>query len=317
MAYARDRSRYDHGGVSNVQNWGSTSAEFTLDTELASPLDGSGEVQPKDGGTSKEARPFVMIRFGEDTSVTLDSVELNDVEIATDFTEPEVNQFVYWPPTLMKGDHEVEVEATDAAGNERSFEFSFKVEERGDFLLNLLAGWNAISVPADPIDTAIGAVFTDPAIESVIGWDTQGWRMAVRRDGVWESNQQYGTLNEIRSKYGYWVKSNNFVQQPIALTANDRGVGGPRQPESIDIVPNKWNFVGVIDQDGDQTVGESGNSLKDSGGFPINAGEYLGADYVRAYTWNATFNRFDVLRKDNDVTIGAGIWVYTDKGIAP
>ena len=317
VAYARDRSRYDHGGVSNVQNWGSTSAEFTLDTELASPLDGSGEVQPKDGGTSKEARPFVMIRFGEDTSVTLDSVELNDVEIATDFTEPEVNQFVYWPPTLMKGDHEVEVEATDAAGNERAFEFSFKVEERGDFLLNLLAGWNAISVPADPIDTAIGAVFTDPAIESVIGWDTQGWRMAVRRDGVWESNQQYGTLNEIRSKYGYWVKSNNFVQQPIALTANDRGVGGPRQPKSIDIVAGKWNFVGVIDQDGDQTEGESGNSLKDSGGFPINAGEYLGADYVRAYTWNATFNRFDVLRKDNDVTIGAGIWVYTDKGIAP
>ena len=171
-------------------------------------------------------------------------------------------------------------------------------------------------MPADPVDTAIGAVFTDPAVESVIGWDTEGWRIAVRRDGVWESNQQYGALNEIRSKYGYWVKSNNFVQQPIALTANDRGVGGPRTPKSIDTKPG-WNFVGVIDQDGDQTEGESGNSLKDSQNTPINAGEYLGSKYVRAYTWNATFNRFDVLREDNEVTIGAGIWVFYDAGIAP
>ena len=76
-------------------------------------------------------------------------------------------------------------------------------------------------MPADPIDTAIGAVFTDPAIDTVIGWDTDGWRIAVRRDGVWESNQQYGALNEVRTKYGYWVKSNNFVRQPVALTGND------------------------------------------------------------------------------------------------
>ena len=131
-------------------NWGSASAEFTLDRDLASPLNGGGQVQPADGGTSKEARPFVLIQFDESTTVTLDSVELDDVEIASEFTEPEDNQFVYWPLSLMRGDHEVEVEAIDAAGNDRVFEFNFTVEERGDFLINLLAGWNAISVPADP-----------------------------------------------------------------------------------------------------------------------------------------------------------------------
>lgn len=316
VAFARDRSRYDHMDDTNVQNWGSTSAEFMLDTVLASPLNGGGEVQPADGGTSKETRPFVLIGFDESTSVTLDSVQLDDVEIASEFEQPETNRFVYWPLTLTRGDHEVEVEASDAAGNEQSFEFSFKVEERGDFLLNLLAGWNAISVPADPVDTAIGAVFTNPSIDTVIGWDTDGWRIAVRRDGVWESNHQYGTLNEIRAKYGYWVKSNNFVRQPIALTANDRGVGGPRTPLAIDTKPG-WNFVGVIDQDGDQTEGDSGNGLKDSDNRPINAAEYLGSNYVRAYTWDATFNRFDTLRPDVQMMIGDGVWVYYQGGIAP
>ena len=309
VAYARDRSGYE------LENWGAASAEFTYDTDLASPLNGGGELQPDDGDTSKEVRPFVLIDFSESTTVTLDSVQLDDVEIASEFERPEPNRFVYWPLSLVRGDHEVEVEASDAAGNEVSFEYSFTVEERGDFLLNLLAGWNAISVPADPVDTAIGAVFTNPEIDTVIGWDTDGWRIAVRRDGVWESNHQYGTLNEIRAKYGYWVKSNNFVRQPIALTANDRGVGGPRTPVSIDTNPG-WNFVGVIDQDGDQTEGDSGLSLK-AGNEAVSANEYLGSSFVRAYTWDATFNRFDVLKGDVPMTIGQGVWVYYEGGIAP
>ena len=49
------------------------------------------------------------------------------------------------------------------------------------------------------------------------------------------------------------------------------------------------------------------------------ASEYLGIDYVRAYTWDATFNRFDVLRPNDPMTIGDGVWVYygDGTGIAP
>ena len=166
-----------------------------------------GDLQPAPDGQSKEARPFVLIEFDEGTTVTLDSVELDGVEIASEFETPDHNRFVYWPESLSQGDHEVDVEATDAAGNEASFSYEFEVVARGDFVIGLNAGWNAISVPADPVDTAIGSVFTDPAITTVIGWDTQGWRIAMRRDGVWESNEKYGALNEIRAKYGYWVKS--------------------------------------------------------------------------------------------------------------
>ncbi len=316
VAFARDRSRY--GGGTQKTNWGAASASFTLDTELLAPTDAKGgDLQPDDGDKVKETRPFVLIEFSEGTTVTLDSVELDDVEISEQFEMPDANRFVYWPASISQGEHEVEVEASDAAGNEVAFDYEFEVADRGDFVINLLAGWNAISVPADPIDTAIGSVFTDPSIKTVIGWDTQGWRIAVRRDGVWESNDQYGTLNDIRAKYGYWVKSDSFVRQPVALRgAISRGEGGNPTLTAIDTAPG-WNFVGVIDQDGDQTEDDFGNSLLDSDGTPVSPAVYLGKDYVRAYTWDATFSRFDVLREDGELLIGDGVWVYYDKGIAP
>ena len=321
VAYARDRSRYMMGD-DTVQNYGSASAEFMLDTVLKSPIeDGGGETQPANDGTSKESRPFILIDFNENTTVTLDTVELDGKEIKHEFERPEANRFVYWPLTLVQGDHEVEVEASDAAGNEVEFELNFKVEERGDFVLNLLAGWNAISVPADPVDTALGSVFTNSEVDTVIGWDTQGWRIAVRRDGVWESSQQTSTLNEVRARYGYWVKSNNFVRQPIKLVASDRQAGGPVTPPDIPTEPG-WNFVGVVDADGDQTEGDSGTSLL-RGASPVTAASYLrssaSADstFVRAYTWDATFSRFEVLEQTDTMTIGDGVWVYYGGGIAP
>ena len=318
VAFARDRSRYYDADGGDLENWGSSSAEFTLDTALNSPAaDGGGDLQPDDGDMVKESRPFVLIEFEESTTVTLESVELDDVEIKDDFERPQDNRFVYWPASIAQGDHEVEVEATDGAGNEVFFEYNFEVSDRGDFLINLLAGWNAISVPADPVDTAIGAVFTDPSVDTVIGWDTQGWRIAVRRDGVWESNQRYAALNEIRARYGYWVKSRNFVRQPVELRGPiSRTDGGNPGLISIQTVPG-WNFVGVIDQDGDQTEDDFSNSLQGSDGQLVTANDYLGQNYVRAYTWDATFSRFDVVRPIDAMKIGAGVWVYYEGGIAP
>ncbi|MXZ02896.1 MAG: hypothetical protein F4Y88_04265 [Chloroflexi bacterium] len=325
VVFARDRSRFTSlDGNDTVQNWGSASAEFTLDTAVVYPdpsgdVSKGGDLQPAPDSKSKEARPFVLIEFNEGTTVTLDSVELDGVEVASEFEQPDHNRFVYWPESLSQGDHEVEVEATDAAGNEASFSYEFETVARGDFVMALNAGWNAISVPADPVDTAIGSVFTDSAVTTVIGWDTQGWRIAMRRDGVWESNEKYGALNEIRAKYGYWVKSTGFVRQAVELKGGtSRDAGGTPILISIPTEPG-WNFVGVVDQDGDQTEDHFGLTLQDTGYNAIKAGEYLGNNYVRAYTWDATFSRFDVVRPDDTMTIGDGVWVYYPEGtgIAP
>ena len=191
VAFARDRSRHVRDGQ-YVQSWGSGYADFTLDTEFESPLKPrGGEIQPKDESKTSEARPFIFIEFNERTMVTLDSVTLDGVEISTEFENPETNRFVYWPLSMTRGMHEVEVSATDAAGNGVEFDFEFESVRRGDFVLNLVTGWNAVSLPADPVDNRIDAVFSDPAIQAVIGWDIDGWRVAVRRNGVWESNDRF------------------------------------------------------------------------------------------------------------------------------
>ncbi len=319
VAFARDRSRHVRDGE-NVQSWGAASATFRLDTTFESPLKPSGgSVHPSDASEVSEPRPFIIIEFAESTSVTLDSVTLDGVEIAGDFQSPDVNRFVYWPLSMARGEHEIEVEATDAAGNSVEFDFDFESTQRGDFVLNLVTGWNAISLPADPIDTHIDAVFTDPAIQAVVGWDTEGWRVAVRRDGVWESNETFGTLPSVGARYGYWVKSSAFVSQRVALRGPIYRVEGA-VPRLTDIpTATGWNFVGVIDIDGDQTEDHFGVTLRDSQNNPVSAQDYLGANFIRAYTWDATFNRFDILRPSDAMTIGDGVWVYFSDGtgIAP
>lgn len=312
VAFASDRSRFKKDGVENVRNWGATSAEFVYDNVAPTEFD----LQPERDGVSKEDRPFVLIEFNDSHSVTLDTVELDSTEISGEFEMPQMNRFVYWPQSLAQGEHEVEYEVTDAAGNEATGAYKFTVEARGKFLLELQAGWNAVSVPANPVDTAIGSVFTDPAVTTVIGWDTQGWRIAVQRDGVWESNQKYGALNDIQARYGYWVKSDKFIDQPVALRGPiSRNAGSPGTPIGIDTIAG-WNFVGVVDQDGDQTEDNFGESLK-AGNAPQSAADYLGSNYVRAYSWDPTFSRFINIARDDAMTIGQGVWVYYEGGIAP
>lgn len=319
VAFARDRSRHVRDGE-YVQSWGSDSATFRLDTTFESPLKPSGgNVHPRDASEVSEPRPFIIIEFAESTIVTLDSVTLDGVEIADEFQSPDVNRFVYWPLSMARGEHEIEVEATDAAGNSVEFDFKFESTQRGDFVLNFATGWNAISLPADPVDTHIDAVFTDPAIQAVVGWDTEGWRVAIRRDGVWESNEMFGTLPSVRARYGYWVKSSSFVSQRVALRGPVYRVEGV-VPGLTDIpTAAGWNFVGVIDIDGDQTEDHFGVTLRDSQNNPVSARDYLGANFIRAYTWDATFNRFEVLRPSDTMTIGDGVWVYFSDGtgIAP
>lgn len=318
IVWGRDRSSFEkHDGSENLNNWESANTSFTFDNELKSPLTSAGgEVLPADGTEVSEVRPFILLEFSEGTTVTLDSVTIDDNAVTMDRLSD--GRFVYWPPNLGFGDHTVKVEATDAAGNEQSFEYDFKVVQRKDFVIELLAGWNAISLPADPIDSTLGAVFTNPMVDSVLGWsaDNEGsWRFAVRQDGVWSTSDQFGTLTDIEARYGYWVHSEGFIRQPVQLATIRRGQDTPR-PRGIET--NKgWNFVGVVDQDGDQTEDHFNDALRDSDLNPINAENYLGESFTRAYTWNPTFNRFDTLDRDENVQIGQGIWVFYGEGIAP
>ncbi len=324
IVWGRDRSSYMRGS-DRIQNWSSATAGFTYDTELmtawADVADKKGELIPDNGETVFEPRPFVLLDFGDEkTKVDVTLFEIDDVDYTADLQALDDNEFVWWPDPLAFGTYKVDVEANDGANNKGDHSYSFTVKQRAPFVLDLLAGWNSISFPANPVDRALHAVFTNDAIDQVVGWNVtepvSPWRIATRQDGVWTTSDDYATLNDVEARYGYWVHSTGFVTQAVHLAGKgDRSTDG--QPNPADIPTDMgWNFVGVVDVDGDQTQDDAGETLRNSNNDPITAAAYLG-DYVRAYTWDHVNNTWDVLKKDEGITIGTGVWVYYGSGVAP
>ena len=319
----RDRGGFKSGDDSLV-NYGTATAGFTLDTELAKPTtSGGGEVIPEQDEAVSEPRPFVLIDFSEKTPVTVTQFNIDGDSVLDSLEELDNNRFVYWPEPLGIGKYTVKVEANDAANNTTEFQYSFTVRDRLPFSLNLLAGWNTISFPANPMDRSLHAVFTETEIDQVIGWDATNssspWRAATRVDGVWTTGEDYAVLNDVESRYGYWVHSTGFVTQSVKLVGKGDRIGPFfENPADVPTKVGGWNFVGVVDVDGDQTEDNAGQTLLNSKKSPITASQYLGG-YRNAYTWNNIDNKWQRMRPDGPVTIGTGIWVYytNNDDIAP
>ena len=325
IVWGRDTSSYENNDGANLHNYSSATVTFNYDTELQAAWgDGeNSELVPAAGSDVFEPRPFVLLDFDDEgTTVEVTTFEVDGVDYTDDVQDLEGNEFVWWPEPLAYGKYEVYVEANDAANNTGEHTYSFTVKARASFVLDLLAGWNSVSFPANPIDRALHAVFTEEAVDQVIGWNAtepvSPWRMATRVDGVWTTNDEYATLNDVEARYGYWVHSTGFVTQAVQLAGKgDRGTDG--QPNPSDIPTDEgWNFVGVVDVDGDQTQDNAGETLRNNNNDPITATEYLG-NYTRAYTWDHINNTWDVVKDIDSITIGTGVWVYytSDHDIAP
>jgi hypothetical protein len=332
VIWGRDRSEYhdrDSTEAKQVvnQNWGSETAKFVLDDTFHTPITSSGgNVQPDPDSEVKEPRPFVYLDFaGEPTNVNVTKLEVDGVDVLADLSNVGANRFLYWPAALEFGEHKVEFDARDAADNDldkQKTSFTFDVTARDPFVLDITAGWNAISFPANPVDTALDAVFTEGAIDRVVGWNpmsaTGPWSIASRIDGVWTTSANFAPLTDVVVRYGYWVHSMAFVKQSVDLEGPiNRETGGKPDPIGIYTLPG-WNFVGVVDQDGDQTEDNFGDTLQDSEDVDVTAKDYM-PGFRQAYTWDAIANGYRVLADDGDMVIGKGIWVFfpDDDTIAP
>lgn len=332
----RDRSTYDAhssdiGCEGECENWGLQTVEFTLDDTFNSPLkaDGSGgSVQPEADSDVKENRPFIYLDFaGENTSVTVTELTVDGEDVLGELDSVGDNRFLYWPEELAFGTHKVEFDARDAADNEPdgNTSFEFDVTARDPFVIDLTAGWNAISFPANPVDTALDAVFTEVAVDRVVGWNPLSsagpWSIATRVDGVWTTSANFAPLTDVVVRYGYWVHSAAFVEQSVDLKGQlDRETDGAPAAIGIITVPG-WNFVGVVDQDGDQTEDDFGKELRARDGDRneiVSAEEYMG-DFTRAYIWEPIANGYRILNDDDPMKIGQGIWVFFPDGttVAP
>ena len=104
----------------------------------------------------------MLLQFGDEkTTVNVTKFTIDKVDYTADLQILDDNEFVWWPEPLDFGKYTVYVEANDAANNKGDHTYSFTVKERSPFVLSLLAGWNSVSFPANPIDRALHAVFTN------------------------------------------------------------------------------------------------------------------------------------------------------------
>ena len=243
------------------------------------------------------------------TSFMLDGVDITDSVKTTD------NQsFLVSLESISIGDHTATVQAVDQAGNvfEDTLEIDFEVNDRDPFEKRLSPGWNLVSLPGEPADSSIAAVF-GPGVEvrTVYTYDPVipgGWQVAVREtlDSDWQ-----GDLTEITGQRGYWVLSDAIQDWEVSiprLAGGAAGTGTPIQPPVIPLYAG-WNLIPVSDI--------SGNG---EGGQTINADVYLqslddGVDLARVLGFDTIRNQWETvldpdMQMNNTLTIGSGYWIF-------
>ena len=233
------------------------------------------------------------------TSATLDGDDIASMLIPNTAG----NVFLYKASGLSLGDHEVVVEATDAAGNEDEFKGTITIVERKPYSLSLSPGWNLVSIPGDPANTDINAVIpADHPASRVHSYDPMVpglWLTAIRgADGSFS-----GTLTDITAGRAYLIETDSSAPVSIDIPRADATSVPP-----VIVLSEGWNMVPVLDPAG---VANDDDQR--------SASDYLGADVKvsRIYGYSSiSGSLLEVDATDGMLDVGAGYWVYVTEEAA-
>jgi hypothetical protein len=240
----------------------------------------TGEASEYDGDTHKKVTLTVL---------TLDDADVLGTEATTD------NQtFILSTSGLALGDHDIEINGTDDAGNTLASNASvtFTVKATPDVSIPLKPGMNLISLPGEPANSAINSVITVAEVKSVTSYQNGAWLSATRdADGTLG-----GTLATVDGSHAYWVNTTSF--SPIKVSVPGQGFDAP--PPAINLSAG-WNMVPVTVL-GSQSPGDT-----------VSADTYFGStSWVTAYTYDTQAGTWTKVLPNNfaTVTVGGGYWVY-------
>lgn len=272
---------------------------------------------PADDTEIEDASPFVTITFDEDEypgdafkTVTLTKAEvLNPDGTTTDLLTTLVTkddiEFIWQASGLALGKYTLTVSATDTAGNTLTDSTSdFTVVEKAKYSVSLRPGWNLVSLPGAPADTAINTVITIAAVDTVLTYDPTlpgAWLTAVRdADG-----NLAGTLTTVEDGKGYWVHTTTF--EAITVDIPGHTVGAAAILPEYTLLAG-WNLVSINT--------EVGATTRD-------ADEYFkGLSWSRIYGYSNSGGTFTSIIPDavagtdsnDDLTVGQGYWIYLLEG---
>jgi hypothetical protein len=277
------------------------------------------------GGTSTEkARPYVSIISDDDeyaddtyTTVTITKASLKSpsgvtTDISGDLTTADNKRFIYAPTADMElGQWTVTAQVTDTAGNKSTETTNkFTVKARSKFTLGLKAGWNLISLPNNPSDTAIDTVIgTANGVSTVYAYEGGAWKVAVREKtaGAWGAFA--GSLTTMEGHKAYWIKSSDFQSLKIAIPALVGGASGSDTPPTPPTIPVSvgWNMVAAVDTSGSKSDDANVSTVK----------VYLtGLTVTKIYeydTANGTWTGYASDDTSNNIKVGRGYWLYATK----
>ena len=248
-------------------------------------------------------------------AVTITKFELDGVDMTDSVKTTDDETFLVALNDVSVGDHEITIQAMDVAGNELKDELDveFSVDERDPFTRRLNPGWNLVSLPGEPLDGDISAIFTaDIEVRRVYTFNPSipgGWQVALREtlDGEWR-----GDLTQITEKNGYWVLSDAIQDLEVDIPRAAGGALGSSTPKQPPVIPlyKGWNLIPVVDVTGDALDTDKS----------IDAETYLnslddGLDLARVLGFNTITNEwFTVLDPDatarQSLRIGSGYWVF-------
>ena len=183
--------------------------------------------------------------------------------------------------------------------------------ERPPYRIDLVAGWNLISFPGDPVDTAIESVIgpdlnanlvLEYAYDGPIIGGPDAWIIALRNaDGEWT-----GALREIRGGRGHWVHTPVAETIEVALTTTTTAATMPPTPCG----ESDWRLEGVVDVE-----------LRPAG-TKVDADDSLTSLAWRvAYGFDTAADKWAKIIPETDgiLEIGAGYWVWVSPicGLVP
>lgn len=273
-----------------------TAITFTQDTTAPSVT-----FDPSGSADVTSATPFVKATYTDVNKVTLTKAEfglstVTGADVLASMFSSDSKQHIYAASGLVVGStYKLKLSGEDAAGNKLADQsVSFKIAARPKISITLVPGYNLISLPGAPADSAINSVGLPTEVKSVLSYDGGKWLVATKgADGTLA-----GTLTTFDSSHAYWVETTSSAPLKVDVPAQ----AFQATPPSVAVVSG-WNLLPVSSVSGAAV------------GTEISSDTYFGStSWITAYWFDTSSDAWvKVLPKQvpaDKVKVGNGYWVY-------
>jgi hypothetical protein len=252
-------------------------------------------------------------------TVTLTKATLDGTDVLTSAIRQTAGSWRIGVEGMTLGEHTLKYNAEDVLGNSSKADrtLTFTVQAVPSWDLGLTAGMNLISLPSDPANSDVNAVFGDTdEIELVFTFEGSQSKVAIRNQ---DTGAFVGTLQDIDARHAYWISTSNAATVEISIPPTSQLA----PPPFISVKGGQWNLVPVM------SLGAVDDDTKGEGAAPgteVDADSYLG-DFRTGFGWTGrswkkidpdgpTTDTVDRLETGSVLRVGMGYWVlYNEDSI--